>query len=370
MITLDDAPDFLLRSRLIDRRTVIEGNLEITSTTRRNRNLHIQFDGGGYLLKQPHDNAHESAGTLRREARFYRFCARHGACANLMPRLAHADESEGLVLVDLVRNAVPLWRYYRSRGAERFPDATAGALGAALADLHREGHAWARNVAESLDFLPRTPPFAFTLHRPRTAALAGMSGGAHAFIAALQRETQACARIDAVRAAWRDDTVVHGDIKMDNVLVVDPEAERAAGIDRIRLIDWEMAQWGDPAWDVGSVFQDFVFWWVVSMPQHEDHAQAAMASSFPIECLRAGAGAFWRRYSQDMDGAQADAFLREAIDHAACRMLQTAYEIASRFDHIPAPSRMLLQAGVNLIREPERGIDAFFQLRQEHAHAA
>lgn len=370
MITLDTATAFLLRTGLIDTRAVIDGDLEVSSTTRRNRNLQIAFDGGGYLLKQPQDNAHESADSLRREARYYRHCAAHDLFADLMPGFVHADESAGLLLVELIRDAVPLWRYYRSRGAARFPAATAGALGTRLAQLHTRTRTWREDTAGAPDFLDDAPPFALTLHRPHPKTLAYLSAGAHAYLRALQTDVGLCARIDAIRAAWRVECVVHGDIKMDNVLVLAPAEASAAGPERIRVVDWEMTQWGDPAWDVGGVFQDFVFWWVVSMPQHEDRAQAAMASTFPIDCLRAGAGAFWQAYVAATDGLASARFLRRAIDQAGCRMIQTGYEIASRFDHIPGPAAMLLQAGGNLLKEPERGIAQFFQLDEEQAHAA
>ena len=370
MVTLETATEFLLQAGLIDNHAIIDGDLVITSTTRRNRNLQITFARGGFLLKQPHDNAHESADSLRREARFYRFCTEEGLLADLMPALVHANESEGLLLVELIRNATPLWRYYRLLGAEHFPEPTAAALGTRLAELHQHMRLVRPVIARTRDFLDDVPPFAFTLHRPHPRVLSGLSGGAYAYIHVLQQDTETCARIDATRSAWTAEAIIHGDIKMDNVLVIAPEDVAAAGPGRLRIVDWEMAQWGDPAWDVGSVFQDFVVWWVVSMPQHEDHARAAMSSSFPIDNLRAGASAFWNAYAGSQDAAAMDSLLLRAIDHAGCRMIQTGYEIASRFDDIPGPARMLLQAGANLLREPMRGIAQFFQLREEHADAA
>lgn len=47
------------------------------------------------------------------------------------------------------------------------------------------------------------------------------------------------------RAAWRPVGLIHGDCKLDNVIIAADGA--------IRLIDWEMARHGDPAWDLGAL---------------------------------------------------------------------------------------------------------------------
>jgi aminoglycoside phosphotransferase (APT) family kinase protein len=47
------------------------------------------------------------------------------------------------------------------------------------------------------------------------------------------------------RAAWRPVGLIHGDCKLDNVIIADDGT--------IRLIDWEMARLGDPAWDLAAL---------------------------------------------------------------------------------------------------------------------
>jgi aminoglycoside phosphotransferase (APT) family kinase protein len=54
--------------------------------------------------------------------------------------------------------------------------------------------------------------------------------------------------VRAARALWRPLALVHADLKHDNVLV-------EPGIDgiRVRVLDWEMARVGDPAWDLAAL---------------------------------------------------------------------------------------------------------------------
>ena len=63
------------------------------------------------------------------------------------------------------------------------------------------------------------------------------------------------AALDRLRDEWRPTRLVHGDFKWSNVLV----QQDGTGIPvRVLLLDWEMAQLGDPAWDVGAALHAFI----------------------------------------------------------------------------------------------------------------
>ena len=89
--------------------------------------------------------------------------------------------------------------------------------------------------------------------------------------------------LDALGAEWRFDSLIHGDMKWDNVLVY-PAGD---GLD-FRIADWEMADFGDAAWDVGAVLQSFFSTWIMSMPIASGlppEAYIGMAAE-PVEAMR------------------------------------------------------------------------------------
>ena len=51
-------------------------------------------------------------------------------------------------------------------------------------------------------------------------------------------------------------TLIHGDIKFDNIIIASSK-KNTKSVNKILITDWEMATIGDPAWDIGSIFQDF-----------------------------------------------------------------------------------------------------------------
>ena len=113
--------------------------------------------------------------------------------------------------------------------------AAAAELGAVLAGLHREGRAAAAELGA-----PGSGPVG--VHRPTPRDMRGFSGGAVELLVALQRSAPLCAHLDRLCAPPEPQTFVHGDVRLENVLVGGPSG--------LRLVDWEFAGAGEGAWDV------------------------------------------------------------------------------------------------------------------------
>ena len=54
-----------------------------------------------------------------------------------------------------------------------------------------------------------------------------------------------------LRASWRSDALIHGDVRFANILV-------CASPPAIRFVDWETCGQGDSAWDVGAAAQEYL----------------------------------------------------------------------------------------------------------------
>ena len=72
------------------------------------------------------------------------------------------------------------------------------------------------------------------------------------------------AALDELRGEWRQDALIHGDMKWDNCVMPrhDDPARAAEGL---KIVDWELADIGDGCWDVGAVFQAYLAHWILTM---------------------------------------------------------------------------------------------------------
>ena len=75
----------------------------------------------------------------------------------------------------------------------------------------------------------------------------------------LQRAPSLNRRLRALRQAWSPVRLVHGDFKVDNILILEGD-RRAAGF---RVVDWEAFGIGDPDWDCAALIGSLYYLWVV-----------------------------------------------------------------------------------------------------------
>ena len=351
MLELDRVASFLVELGLIDATRIVEGDLTIRCVARRNRNFEVQLhEGSGWFIKQPGDPADGGHETLLREAEFHRLCRAERDAApliSLVPRLVHSQMPDPILIFDLIADAINFGTLLESEHAEDIKVQAARALGTALGTVHR---ALERIATDGLgiDGLPSPPiPGGMLLHRPNVAQLARLSPAILEALRILQAPGGIGADLDRLGREWRPTTLIHGDIKFENTLMriqytgVKPECTR------LWIVDWEMVQFGDPAWDLAGALQDFLVLWVSSMPLSDELTAEQMAAGARVRlaALRPAIRALWAGYRSGTGLQPEDApqFLLHAIELSAARLIQSAFEAAEGAVQLPGRSVLLLQ---------------------------
>jgi hypothetical protein len=374
MLTMDNAAKFLIETNLITTEAILWGDLSMASAARRNRNLRAtRKDGLGYLVKQPDDPMSGGLYSLRCEAAFYAFCQdtpEVAAVQALLPQLMYFDYERGIVALELLVGAQPLWGYCGQFDVANFPVRVVGSVGQALGIVHRAFRLSgpASTTADArLAWLRRDLPWILQVHKPGPELLAGISPANYEILKILQAQEGLSRQLDGLRPLWRPETIIHNDIKSDNILVT-PAKDQSSGAVEVRLVDWELVQIGDPAWDVAGVLQDFVLFWILSMTAMtaslEDLVQSAR---YPLPVLQAAIRAFGRGYRSGagLESAEGNALFARAVRFSAARLIQSAYEMAQTLMSLPAQSVLLLQISANLLADPEAGQMQLYGLFQE-----
>jgi hypothetical protein len=313
------------------------------------------------LIKQP-DRPAGDRHSLRNEAAFYRFCHDDpgvGALATTLPRLAYVDWDEALLAIEYIRDAIPLWP---SPGRlETLEDyaARAQAVGFALATAHRTFRQ-SRWLADSrLGWLPREPPWVLGIHQPWVDMLGALTPAAARLIRIVQDREAMTARLDQLRRDWTPETLIHGDIKADNIIVRPPRSGSSPAPVEVRIVDWELVQIGDPAWDLAGALQDALVHWTASMPLEADLTpdQMAAGAKVPLASFRESTRALWLGYriAAQLGPAAEAGLLARAVILSAARLIQSAYERSFDPERLTVQSVVLLQIGENLLADPDLG---------------
>lgn len=366
-LDLDRAVPVLLAEGLLEVAAVVDGDFRLQAASRR----HVSFRcerrlGSGYLIKQADPNLEDGPETLATEADFYALCNVEPRLCELgrhLPRIHSWNPEAQRLITELLADYRTLWQ---SRGSELDPaelEESVSALAAVLALLHRTFRDPDLAANPRLAQLSVKAPSILALPRPGIQLLRHLSAGQRQLLGVVQSEAWPSASLDRLRREWRPETLIHGDIRADNVLV-----PRIAGVEpRLVLVDWELVQWGDPAWDLAGALQDLLGFWIRSLPgtpglSPEERAARAETPLPRVQPLfRALRDAY--REAAEISEAEVEALLSRAVELSAARLLQTVYEYGAGQDALPDSAVLALQIATNVLRDPAGATVHLYGLR-------
>jgi Phosphotransferase enzyme family len=359
-LTISNLAHFLIDRGLLSPGAIVAGDLVILESSRRNRNFKvIRTAGPGLFVKQIREMQPDAMLTLRREAACYDLARSDPALQRVVPRLIAYDPLRHVLILELVPEAESLAEYHARH--RTFPDGIGRMLGEALGLYHACVAGIADDEAVRTLF-PRQIPVVLTLERGGYSALGQYGRIVPALSAVIHQHPDFERLLDGVGNEWRFDSLIHGDLKWDNVLVF------PAGGDRLdfRVVDWEMADFGDAAWDVGAVLQGALTAWIMSMPIASGlppERYVAMAS-LPIEAMRPMLHAFWEAYSttRGFNEAEGRSQIERCMRFGAARLVWAAIEQRLYAPHLDPAAAALLQVSFNILRDPPKAMAELLDL--------
>jgi aminoglycoside phosphotransferase (APT) family kinase protein len=351
----------MLERGLVDRSEVADGELRVIPASRRNHNFHVlRTQGPSYILKQ--GVGRERRMTVAHEAAVYEFLAsleRPGLRA-LLPRVIAYAPADCVLLLELVSAGESFER--RTARRRRFSPAHARRLAQALATIHLTTAEAAAELSGSLEFRRGMPRALAALRRPSVAMLGALSNGCMLAVRMIQSSDGFVALLDEVAGAWRPGCLVHGDLRLDNC-VLPPGPPRRGGL---RIVDWELARWGDPCWDAGAVLAWYLRTWLLACPiSGETPPEAALRlGRYRFSEMQRAAGAFWATYRDEMSPA-GSVSLRRTTQFAAVHLLQSMVEELQTSVVLTGRAVCLAQLALNLLEHPDQAAIHFLAIPAE-----
>jgi len=362
IITKETIAHYLLGRGLLTFDSVVDGDFLVVEATSRNRNFKvIRTANPGYFVKQVKTFEPQAVETMRYETACYWLSQNDPdfePLAALMPKFYDSDPARHALVIELLPEGGSLSEYHRQLGS--FPVEVGVQLGRILGTYQREMGRRLRDGAKSNAFARRVP-WILSLHQLNQNLFGQLSAANTQILNIVQSYPDFPQTLDRMSAGWRFDSLIHGDIKWDNLHVTIGGAaeggeENAAGGMNLRLIDWELADFGDACWDAGAVFQSYLSFWVFSMPAVAGvpAEQLVGSAQFPVEKMQPAIRAFWKTYveTRGLGSEEARDALERSVTYGAARMIQTAYEYMFHAPQITTSALYLLQLSLNILKSP------------------
>ncbi len=365
LVTRNNIVYYLLDQGLITVESVVDGDLLVVETSRRNRNFKIMRQHNpGYFVKQIQNWDPQTISTLQREATCYWLAqndADFASLAVLLPKYHLYDPTRNVLIVDLLPGGEDLAGYHRRLG--KFPVEVAALLGQVLGTYHHQVKAKPDASSQNSVF-PKMVPWILSVHLQSAYQFNALSAANSQLLSVVQKYPEFQQVLDALRGQWQMNSLIHGDMKWDNCIVYHQNGQDSDL--RLKVVDWELADWGDAGWDVGAIFQAYLSFWIMSIQISGEMqpAQYVERAQYPLEEMQPAIQMFWKTYvtTRELHNQAANQLLELSVKYGAARMIQTVYEYMQYSPQLSANSLALLQVSLNILTKPREAISALLGL--------
>lgn len=360
MLTQHDVVPYLLSRDLITPQCVVDGNVAVLDNSRRNRNYRIISPDGCYLLKQAVGS--DRIETLSREAviyqQFFSGDQKNGIATHL-PKFCAYDSEQHILILELVQGAETLREQQQRLG--RVSSHAARKAANALAALHR-----ATLPAQEQIISSRATSLSF--YRPSLASYRKVSRAGLQLIEIIQKQKNLTEHLDKLCHEWQPSGFVHGDIRAENFLIPVPLSR---GNRPVKMVDFEFTGTGDAAWDIGSLFAEYLSFWLFSFPlmTASQLDRLVHLADCPLDNIQPSLRSFWSQYAQYMAlrDSKSDQFLLRSVKFSALRLFTMAFEAAPVLSSVNTYMLSLVQVAMNILAGSEKAAIELFGLSFSHA---
>jgi hypothetical protein len=266
-----------------------------------------------------------------------------------MPHFSLWDPERSILVLDLLADAQPLHAVDRQNGISS--PAVALQIARMLATLHAHNpRAWKLDAQRFR--LPFRFPGALTLDQRTHADLSWLSGGEQEMMRTLH-QTDFSAHLGALRTEWKQDCIIHCDVRWSNLLLLADSAN--AGEPVLKLVDWELVDCGERAWDIGGVLQSWLSTWIESMPDSDASPnELVRAARWPLADMKPAIMTFWKDYvrATRLNKQTAQTLLVRSTKYAAARLMQSTLEAMRGESVLTNRGLCGLQLAMNLLNDP------------------
>lgn len=350
-------------------------NIEVTLIPAKNFNLLLTFsDGRTLLVKQENRNycgqtKGEFWAAWQMQKLMLSFPDFGDRTRHFLPELIYFDPINSILIVNYLADYCDLYRYYADEN--QFPTEIAIAIGKLLASIHSQTF----DREQYQEFLTRSVPNREIdlepsyvddpirrLSRITPDIFAMIPIECHQFFKLYQRFPSLTQAIADLRQSIAPSCLIHNDLKLNNLLL-DLQWQQP-GSQMIKLIDWERAAWGDPAFDLGCLLGSYLEIWLDGMAISNTLSinESLQLATTPLELLQPSIGALVEAYLDsfpEIIAARID-YLDRAIQFTGLALIQRIEINIDETRTFGNRGIMMLQIAKQLLCDPKASINILF----------
>lgn len=338
--------DYLVRRGQLTHKELVSGSLQVVNHTRRNQNYSVRRKDASpsFFVKQLKNRDSRLVESFRQEANLHRLILQHDdfkALARYVPECIGYDARNELLVFEFLQQYRTIFELRSDPEFSR--EAFAAQLGAVLADIHHNMGRQTRANPQPGQPFPCTTPWVLMLHNMPVTVDETVTQGMVDYVALLRTNPAVVQLLKDVRASWQINSLTHNDLSWSNIIYSDE-------LSTLKLIDWELADLGDAAWDVGMVLQNFLIQTVLTNSGFNQPVQQAQAWMVPLTSAHAELSAFLGTYLQfrQFSAYEQVEFLQRAIRCGAARAVLSGYENHHAIQELLPVSQSILDFALTL----------------------
>jgi hypothetical protein len=273
------------------------------------------------------------------------------ALAPLIPELYDFDQDRQTLTTAFISDGEDLWEHLRRVG--KISTSVAGELGRCFGEFHRETDTRLLNSPHASVF-PKQIPWILSAERRNSHPFKELSPATSQLFDHVDESTRLPKALDALRSQWQVSTLMHGDMRLENCILVQTSSDKLA----LKIIDWELADLGDPGWDVGSILQSFLSSHITSIPPLQEQLTLNALLLHPaVLDVRPAIRSFWESYERELQCAESRNRFKRCLSYGAARMIQSAYEYMQFSPHLSRNALHLVEVSSDILTDPAAAAD-------------
>lgn len=356
------APDtvyqYLQKRQLIDEEAVVKGNFMVHPVKTRNNIMKILVQPDNSLFVKQMETDLVSGNLFQREISAYHFLKNNkefSSIAAIVPSLLDYDDEHNIMVTELLHDAKNLHEHYML--TKNFDLNLAKEQAAILSAYHI-----VPNKKTNTSMFPKLLPWILQLDKHKAHEFFVGNESSVEIINLIKQNHVLQSELINLAKSWQFTHLIHGDIKWINFLAV----EKEGGFSQ-KLIDWELADIGDPLWDVAGLMQSYVTTWLLGFDNSKPHSQALpeYMQPYDIKSMQPSAQAFLYEYirlQQYPESYQA-IFLTKVMQFTAARIIQTSVEGITFHAKIEANNMRCIQLAFNVLKDPLAALHELFNIK-------